>query len=114
MRFNAGIDGLLQPFGLQLIGSMPVSFEDRVPDIAGHVRARQLLLVGNGGPSFWPVFSRSAEFGDGHADPLDRWSRRVGNRLAAGLDGRAIFPFDGPPHPPFLAWAGKTGRVAPS
>jgi len=58
------------------------------------------------------VFSRSAEFADGKADPLDRWSVRVGNELAAALGGRAIFPFDGPPFPPFLGWAARAGTAA--
>jgi len=78
------------------------------------VPVRALLLVGNGGPSFWPVFSRSVEFVDGGADPLDRWSVRVGNGLAATLRGRAIFPFEGPPFPPFLSWAAKAGTAVSS
>jgi len=50
----------------------------------------------------------------GLADPLDRWSRRVGDALAAALGGRSIFPFEGPPHPPFLSWAARTGKVVSS
>ena len=93
---------------------MQVLEQDRVPDIAESRPARQLLLIGNAGSSFWPAFSQSAEFNDGSANPLDRWSKRVGRHLAASLDGRAIFPFDGPPYPPFLTWARKTGQVLPS
>ena len=111
---NTRIHGLLKPFGLLLIGSLHVSHEDRVPDIAADLPARQLLLIGNGGSSFWPEFSRSREFADGLADPLDRWSRRIGNEVAQALEGQAIFPFDGPPHPPFLAWAAKTGHAVSS
>ena len=108
------IHSLLKAHGLLLLGSMRVSKEDGVPDVAESRPARQLLLIGNGGSSFWPVFSRSPEFRDGLADPLDRWSKRVGDKLATEWDGRAIFPFDGPPYPPFLTWAGKTGQVLPS
>jgi hypothetical protein len=111
---NNEIQGLLDPFGLLLIGVLRVTDEDRVPAISDDLPATQLLLIGNGGSSFWPEFTRSAEFADGLADPLDRWSRRVGNQVAQGLGGRAIFPFDGPPHPPFLAWAGKTGQAVSS
>jgi ferredoxin len=111
---NTRIHGSLEPFGLLLIGVLHVTDEDRVPDIADGLPARQLLLIGNGGSSFWPEFRRSEEFADGLADPLDRWSRRVGNQVAQALGGWVIFPFDGPPHPPFLAWAGKTGQAVAS
>jgi hypothetical protein len=111
---NTDIQGLLDSFGLLLIGVLRVTDEDRVPDISDDLPATQLLLIGNGGSSLWPVFRSSAEFADGLADPLDRWSRRVGNQVAQGLGGRAVFPFDGPPHPPFLTWAGKTGQAVSS
>lgn len=108
------IKNLLESHGLLLLGTMEVSDKDRVPDIDKLRPARKLLLVGNGGSSIWPAFRASPEFHDGLADPLDRWSTRVGKTLAAELDGRAIFPFDGPPYPPFLSWAVRTGCVAPS
>jgi len=108
------IQSLLKPHGLLVLGAMRVSEEDGVPDVAESRPARQLLLIGNGGSSLWPVFRHSSEFRDGLADPLDRWSKRVGEYLATELGGRAIFPFDGPPYPPFLCWAGKTGQVLPS
>ena len=108
------IRGLLKPHGLLLLGAMQISDDDLEPDIAEPRPARQLLLIGNGGSSFWPVFRCSSEFRDGLANPLDRWSKRVGENLATELGGRAIFPFDGPPYPPFLSWAGKTGQVIPS
>jgi len=112
--WSTKIQGLLKPHGLLLLGAMQISDDDLVPDIDEPRPARQLLLIGNGGSSFWPVFKCSSEFRDGLADPLDRWSKRVGENLATELGGRAIFPFDGPPYPPFLSWAGKTGQVIPS
>jgi hypothetical protein len=105
---------LLQPFGLLLIGSLKIDHDDHIPDIADELPARQVLLIGNGGSSFWPVFSQSSEYQDGMSDPLDRWSRRVGRTLADKMGGRAIYPFEGPPHPPFLSWAAKTGKVVSS
>jgi hypothetical protein len=111
---NHNIFSLLKPHGLLLLGAMRVSDEDRVPDIAESRPARQLLLIGNGGSSYWPAFSRASEFRDGLADPIDRWSKRVGENLATELGGRAVFPFDGPPFLPFLSWARKTGQVLPS
>jgi epoxyqueuosine reductase len=87
---ETGINRLLEPFGLLLIGSLKLAQEDRIPDITDGLPARHLLLVGNGGSSFWPVFSQSPEFQDGLADSLDRWSRRVGDALADETGGRSI------------------------
>ena len=108
------ISSLLEPYGLLLIASLRVTDEDHVPDIAVGIPARTVLLIGNGGTSFWPKFSCSPECEDGLADPLDRWSRRVGQLLAGEMDGRVIFPFEGPPHAPFLSWAGRTESVVSS
>ncbi|MEM8577992.1 MAG: ferredoxin [Pseudomonadota bacterium] len=71
--------------------------------------AGQIVLIG-AGPGMWPVFTASAEFNDGAADPLDRWSKRVIGGLAATCGAEAVFPSDGPPYRPFIAWAKETGR----
>ena len=69
-----------------------------------------IALIGLGGRQGWAKFSASPEAEDGAADPLDRWSRRVVDRLAAELGARALYPFEGPPHWPFQRWA---RRAAP-
>ncbi|MFO1105551.1 MAG: ferredoxin [Amaricoccus sp.] len=71
---------------------------------------RALLLLGPG-PGFWAIFAASAEYADGAADPLDRWSRRVIGVLAEEAGAVALFPFDGPPFRPFQRWARASGRV---
>jgi hypothetical protein len=60
------------------------------------------------------VFSTSPEFSDGAPDPLDRWSARVIGPLAQRFGGQALFPSDGPPYPPFIRWATRTGQCWPS
>jgi hypothetical protein len=45
---------------------------------------------------------------------MDRWSKRIGLAVAATLDAQAIFPFEGPPYPPVLDWARKSGQAHPS
>ena len=64
-----------------------------------------LALIGNIGSSYWPVFSRSSEYDDGKPDPLDRWSRRVAETVAAEFGLLPLYPFDGPPYYPFQRWA---------
>ncbi|MBV2359881.1 ferredoxin [Thalassococcus sp. CAU 1522] len=75
------------------------------PDATLPADTRTLILLGPDEPRFWPMFSGAPEFLDGAADPLDRWSKRVIGTLAREWGGTAIFPSDGPPYPPFIAWA---------
>jgi epoxyqueuosine reductase len=70
-----------------------------------------LLLLGPREPGFWPAFSTSPEYADGKPDPIDRWSKRVIGALAKAWGGEALFPSDGPPYPPFIAWALASGQV---
>lgn len=76
--------------------------------------ARQIALVGNVGSSYWPHFSASPEFADGKPDPLDRWSRRIAEAIAAAHALTPVFPFDGPPYYPFQQWAHRAEGLAQS
>ncbi len=72
-------------------------------------QTQSLLLIGPDTPRFWPHFTASPEYSDGAPDPMDRWSKRILNTLAKRFDGEALFPSDGPPYPPFYAWALQSG-----
>ena len=73
-----------------------------------------ICLLGADRDRMWTVFSASPEAADGEPDPLDRWSRRVIERLAGGLDAVALFPFGGPPYQPFQRWATRGEGANPS
>ncbi len=73
-----------------------------------------LVLVGNVGSSFWPVFSRSPEYADGEPHPLDRWSQRIADEIATDFDALAVFPFSGPPWHPFQQWAMRAEAISSS
>lgn len=73
-----------------------------------------VALVGNIGSSYWSAFSAADEYRDGAADPLDRWSRRIAETLAAEFALQAIFPFEGPPYYPFQRWARRAEGLAQS
>ena len=75
---------------------------------------RTIVLVGNIGSSYWPVFSQSPEYSDGEAHPLDRWSRRVANAIAAELPVQPVYPFEGPPYYPFQQWAQRAEKLRQS
>lgn len=70
-----------------------------------------LVLLGPQEPGFWAHFTASAEYLDGQADPLDRWSARVITGLADALGATPRFPFGGPPYQPFISWAMRSGRA---
>ncbi len=69
-----------------------------------------VILLGNVGPLWWQVFSESPEFGDGRAHPMDRAAKRLGDGLATRWQCSVTYPSDGPPYPPFLAWARQSGQ----
>ena len=73
-----------------------------------------LVMLGPREPGFWAMFRGTAEFRDGAADPMDRWSTRVIGTLATELGATPYFPFGGPPFQPFIRWATETGRSWPS
>lgn len=91
---------------LDLLGAFHPGPGDRTPGGTG-----TLLLLGPREPGFWARFTGSPEWRDGSPDPLDRWSARVVAGLARDLWGQALFPFGGPPHHPFYAWALRSGRA---
>jgi ferredoxin len=65
----------------------------------------QLVMVGNAGPQMHAHFTSAPEAADGLPHPLDRWTRRIVDGLAAELGAEAIYPFQGPPWFPFQRWA---------
>lgn len=99
--------------GLVLRGGFVVNASDNIPDLEDGPAA-SLVLFGNAGSSIWPDFSASTEYADGKPDPLNRWSERIGNKLAKRWCGRALFPFGGPPYQPFLGWAKKAENLRSS
>jgi hypothetical protein len=102
----SGIDALLRPHGLVVLGATDEA-------VSGE-QAQEIVLVGNAGSSIWPAFAGSGEYSDNLPHPLDRWSKRVGMAVAEKLDADIVFPFEGPPYPPVLDWAGNSGQASPS
>ena len=73
-----------------------------------------IALVGNIGSSYWSSFSESAEYLDNAADPLDRWSRRIAEAVAAEFPVTPLYPFEGPPYYPFQRWAQRAEALEQS
>ena len=101
-------------YGLVVRGAFSVSEDDSVPSMPDGAAARTLVLIGNTGSSLWPMFSQSMELQDGLDNPLDRWSRRVGDALAKDFGAVAYYPFGGPAYQPFIRWAKKAESLRSS
>jgi len=101
-----GVEEALQPYGLTVLGAFHPDADDMMPGTCG-----TLVMAGPEGAAFWRVFRESAEFSDGAADPLNRWSMRVLGDVAETIGAEAHYPFGGPPWLPFVGWAKRTGRA---
>ena len=100
--------------GLVFRGGFAVGPEDEIADLVEGRPAVSLLLFGHAGASIWPFFSRSAEYLDARPDPMNRWSARMAEALAAEFHALPLYPFGGPPYRPFLRWAHKAETLEPS
>jgi hypothetical protein len=103
--------GLLNSHGLAYRGAFYPDPADGVPALPDGTQVATLLLLGLVGSATWPDFAASPEARDGAPDPLDRWSRRVIDGLAAASGATPLYPFGGPPYLPFQRWARKAEPV---
>lgn len=94
-------------FHLDLLGGFATEPADGLPEEVATV-----LLFGALEPGFWDYLASCPEGRDQQPNPVDRWSRRALDGLARAIhpDARPRFPFGGPPHDPFPAWALRSGR----
>ena len=99
------IDKYLKLHGLCVLGQLATEPKDGLPPDAEHI-----VLIGPD-VEMWRIFSASSFANDGEDNPLDRWSYHVLSDVADAVGGRALFPFGGPPHRPFIDWAQRSGRV---
>ena len=112
--------GTLAAHGLRLRGSWVPQAHDAfpafptLPALPDGSAPGVVCMVGVVGSEFWPHFVASPFFSDGLPDPLDRWSRAIGDTLAQQLGGIALYPFDGPPYHPFQRWADRAESTQPS
>ncbi|NQV59121.1 MAG: hypothetical protein HQ502_05615 [Alphaproteobacteria bacterium] len=100
----------LLPLGLIPRGGFHPLAKDGVPARRDGGAVATVVLVGNAGPDLWQRFKDHAA--GVHA--LDEWCRAALTPLAQNLDADILFPFDGPPHSPFLRWAQRAEGLAPS
>lgn len=100
--------------GLACRGGFAPEPDDGLPGGEDAASVSTVVLLGFAGRAQWPAFAASPEYRDGHAHPLDRWSRRVIDGLAAQLGATAVYPFTGPPWWPFQRWAQRAEGLTAS
>lgn len=101
----AELERLCQLNALRILGGLHLDPQQDA-DLSGY---QTLVLLGPDEPAFWEVFKGSKEYRL-PKNPMDHWSKRVIGGLAETLGGKAIYPSDGPPYPPFFIWATRSGR----
>ena len=104
----APIVAAIEDRGLAARGAFALDDADRASGLDG---LAAIVLVGAAGARGWEAFASSVEACDDSADPLDRWSRRIVDALAADLGARPLYPFGGPPYWPFQRWAMRAEPV---
>jgi len=100
--------------GMKLRGGFTPAPEDAVPLLGSGRQARTLLLVGNVGPAIYRHFFVAGESVTATGDPLDNWTRRLIEPIAARVGALALFPFGGPPWHPFQRWAKRAEALKAS
>jgi len=100
--------------GLILRGGFATRPEDRLPPLPGGKAPPSLVLIGNAGPALWAAFAAGPEAGDGLPHPLNRWTRRLVDEVAAAEAAAPLYPFETEPAWPFQRWAMRAEPVHPS
>jgi len=108
---HSRLDQLLKPHGLMNRCALHLN-EDA--DLAAREHGyRTIVLAGHAGSSFWQYFERF-QTSHGGSNPLDAWSRVVGEAIATQLDGcTALYPFE-KPWWPFQNWIARAEGLKPS
>jgi ferredoxin len=96
--------------GLEMRGGFLAAAGEVMPEAAAGTPGRTVLLVGNVGGSLWARFARERR---DEPHPLDAWTKRTVEPLAARFEARAYYPSD-PPYQPFQRWAMRAEPVHPS
>ena len=112
---RSSLEEALAPYGLRVRGGLIPQTSDGLPLLPESRGAAVIWMVGQVGSECWKAFSSSSFFADGQPDPMDRWSKSIGNALALQWGGIALYPSDGPPYFPFQQWAERAApvRVSP-
>jgi len=106
------LNDALAGFGLVCFGGLVLT-ENECASGQGQHCGKPALLVGNAGSDMWQQFSQSREYADGMPDPMNRWTKRILDRLADINSCDVFYPFE-EPYWPFQRIARKAAGISPS
>jgi hypothetical protein len=105
------LSATLAASGFILRGGFEVEPGDELPSLGNGRPAASVLMVGNAGGAMWRAFYADATVDRRSENPLDDWTRRQVEPIAAQFGALVAFPFDGPPYRPFQRWAARAEPV---
>ena len=111
---RAALEAALARHGLRVRGGWIPTDADDLPVLPRGRRPAVVWMVGQAGSECWSAFAASAFAQDGQPDPMDRWSKAIGDALAHQCAGVALYPSDGPPWYPFQRWAQRAEALQTS
>ena len=111
---RSSLEHALASHGLRVRGGWLPAPSDVLPDLPDGRAPAVVWMVGQVGSAVWASFAGSVFAGDGLPDPMDRWSKSIGNAMAQACGGTALYPSDGPPWYPFQQWAARAEPVQTS
>lgn len=105
------IDTALAGTGLFCRGGFTVDPGEDLPRLGDGGKPHSVVLIGNAGSAIWAPFCAAPEARDGAPNPMNRWTRRVVDKLGQTFGAVVLYPFEGPPYYPFQQWALRAGGV---
>ncbi|MCP4314732.1 MAG: ferredoxin [Hyphomicrobiales bacterium] len=104
------VNQLLEQRGLMARGGL---YLDSDADLAAREHGfKTIVLAGHVGSSFWQDFEYFNRDYRG-SDPLDAWSKSVGQQIELEFGCKALYPFE-KPWWPFQSWINRTEGLKPS
>jgi epoxyqueuosine reductase QueG len=100
----------VEQHGLLVRGGFAPGAADGVPEIRPGVPTKSVVMIGNGGRDMWAAFQHHRR---NEPSPLDAWTKRTIEPIAARASAIAVYPYDAPPLP-FQWWARRASGVTVS
>lgn len=99
----------LAPHGLILRGGFRPSGDDDFSGLADFP-VETVVIIGNAGPAMWaPFLATNPDLTA--ANPMNEWAEGVIGPIAGRLDAAAVYPWQGPPWPPFQRWSKRAETI---
>lgn len=104
----------LTPHGLIARGGFHPESDDGFADFTDHP-VETVVIVGNAGPAMWAPFLATnpdlTAANPMNAHPMNDWAEAVIAPIAAGLGATPVYPWQGPPWPPFQRWSKRAETI---